>query len=109
MITPEQSPKYVKWRTPRIYKRKCSKCKKQYKTTQLNFFECEDCWASRLESYDPDKMLDFIGKLLSYYVATQEFKVRCPKCKRIHLVSKRGFFQGNVFCNKCRVSKITDL
>jgi len=31
MITPKQSSKYVKWKNPRIYKRKCEKCGKPYK------------------------------------------------------------------------------
>ncbi len=109
MITPEQASKYVKWRNPRIYQRKCKTCGKKYQTTQLNFFECPDCWCSRLGSYDPDLMIDFIGKLLSYYVMQQEFKVRCPKCRRIHLVSKRAFFHNGALCNRCSLSKIKDL
>ena len=108
MITPKQSSKYVKWKNPRIYQRKCKTCGNQYKTTQQNFFECPDCWSARLESYDPDLMIDFIGKLLSYYVMQQEFKVRCQKCRRIHLVSKRAFFHGDVLCNKCRVLKLSN-
>jgi len=109
MITPKQSSKYVKWKNPRIYQRKCKTCGNQYKTTQQNFFECPDCWSARLESYDPDLMIDFIGKLLSYYVMQQEFKVRCPKCRRIHLVSKRAFFHNGALCNRCSLSKIKDI
>jgi len=108
LINSKEYPRYVKWKNPRIYKRKCEKCGKTYYTTQLGFIECPECWASRLGSYDPDKMLDFVENLLSNYTLDQEFKVKCPKCKKLHLVSKRALFRGDVLCINCRLLKMSD-